>query len=443
MTTSRMWTLAACMAIATGVTVVVFGAEPGVGDASRSGNLSPAMDRAFAVLRPTSVRDGRLYTPFYNHVIGPQAVVEGGAVFCAFQDHEGRPVVMAYDVRRKRWAGPVLVAEFGLGRDGHGNPSLAIDDRGHLHVFYGCHGGPMRHARSAKPHDITAWQEQPSPTPHATYPQTMRMADGTALLFYRAGGHMEPWCVRESRDDCRTWSEPERIVEMRLDPPDRLAAAYCFFFPGVDKTTVHCFWNHKDDNAARVTADRPHPWRPLKYPGLHEAVYRYNVYYLRRDAEGTWRNAAGEAVKLPVSKAEADRRCLVYDSGDEFTFLPLGSRLAVDGADRPYMTIRMGVVDWVTDLYEPKVVRVPPRPLWMNWADGRWQTHVAMPADWPAGVKQEMTAPGPAARGGEEARGWHLFTYRRRLEPELGATVFLYHAQRGFATREGGPALVP
>jgi len=398
----------------------------------------PSLEQAFAMNRPARLGDRRHYSPFYGYVIGPHAVVEQGKVFCAFQNPDGQPIVMAYDVAAGKWSEPVRASTFGLKGDDHGNPSICIDGRGHLHVFYGCHGGPMRHTRSAKPYDITTWQEQPPPTPRATYPQTMRMADGTICLFYRAGGHMEPWSLRTSADDCSTWSEAARIIEMRLDPPDRLAAAYCQFFPGAKQDTIHCFWNHKDDNAARVSDRRPHPWRPLKYKGLHEAVYRYNVYYMHRNAEGIWQNAAGDPVELPISKAEADAKCLVYNSGDEFTFL--GSRQAVDAADRPYFKFGTGVVDWAR--VERRVI-VPPVDKYAQFAEGRWQIHDGMPETWPPEVRRVVESPGPAAYGGPDAAGWSIFCHRSPIEPDAGATVFLYHDERGFATREGGPAKVP
>jgi len=47
--------------------------------------------------------------------------------------------------------------------------------------------------------------------------------------------------------------------------------------------------------------------------------------------------------KLPVSKALADKKCLVCDSGDEFTNTGFP---AVDSKDRPYVRFRYGVGDW-------------------------------------------------------------------------------------------------
>lgn len=404
------------------------------------------LENAFAALAGRKIPDGRLYAPFYLGVIAPHALVAQGTVYCAFQNATGRPIVMAYRAQAKAWDGPVKAAEFGLGGDDdHGNPAIAIDRQGHLHIFYGCHGGPMRHARSAKPYDITAWEEMPPPVRNATYPQAMRLADGTLALFYRAGGHPAPWSLQLSANDGRSWSPAERVIEMRKAPSDPLACAYAYAMPGATGRTIHCFWNHKDDNAARVSAARPHPWRPLKYPGLHEAVYRYNAYYIRRDAEGVWRNAAGEPVALPVSKAEADAKCLAYDSGDEFSFL--GTRLAVDGDDRAYIRFGTGVVDWVRRGREPegaadsKTVIVPPTDRFITFAGGKWQVARELPAEWPADVRRTLSSPGSLAWGEEWPGGnWFITSSRRPTKPGVGCAVFLWHGGAGFATRAGGPA---
>jgi len=401
-------------------------------------DVSARREDAFAAIAAETVKRGyHQYPPFYNNVIAPQAVVAGGRVYCAFQNTKGQPIVMVYDVSRGKWSGPVRASEFGLGRDAHGNPSICIDRRGHLHTFYGCHGGPMRHTRSAKPHNITAWQEQSRPTPKATYPQSMLMANNDIYLFYRAGGHMEPWCLRISKDNGQTWSEPEKIIEMRLEPPDPLAAAYCSFHPGSDGKTVHCFWVHKDDNARRVKANKKHPWRPLKYPGLHEAVYRYNMYYICRDAQGTWRDIAGDRVKLPVSKAFADKKCLVFDSGDEFTNIGCP---AVDSNNHPYVRFRYGVGDWK----KGGTIIVPWRYKFAHYDYGpsKWQVSDGVPQDWPRNVKTILTARGPAAYGDKSQGRWFIFFKHAQLAKDAGSFIFLYNEKTGYAAHKGGPVLV-
>lgn len=400
-------------------------------------NFAETPKDAFAAIGPALVKGNfHQYPPFYGNVISPHAVVAKGKVYCAFQNTKGQPVVMTYDIAKKSWDGPVTASEFGLGKDAHGNPSICIDRRGHIHIFYGCHGRAMRHTRSVRAYDITSWQEQSAPTERATYPQSMRMSDGRILLFYRAGGHMEPWTMRTSSDDCQTWSEPEKIIEMRLAPPDPLAAAYCSFCPGSDGRTVHCFWVHKDDNAARVKGDKKHPWRPLKYKGLHEAVYRYNMYYVYRDSEGTWRNIAGKKVDLPLSKAFADEYCLAYDSGDELT--NIGAPF-VDNQNRPYVRFRTGVGDWK----KGGTIIIPWHYKYACYDRAKWRIYDEVPADWPSDIRKPATAKGSPAYGDQTEGAWFIYYTNDRYNPNSPSSIFLYHETMGYIRRKGGPARLP
>lgn len=405
--------------------------------ASARSDASDKRETAFATIGPALVKGNyHQYPPFYSNVIAPHVVVAEGKVYCAFQNTKGQPVVMAYDTKDGSWAGPVTASEFGLGKDSHGNPSICIDRRGHIHIFYGCHGGRMRYTRSARPYSIAEWQEQPCPTARATYPQSIRMADGGIFLFYRAGGHMEPWSARISKDNGQTWSGQEKVIEMRLAPPDRLAAAYASICPGYEGRTIHCFWVHKDDNAARVRGEREHPWRPLKYKGLHEAVYRYNMYYIYRDTKGTWRNIAGEEVELPVSKAFADKHCIVHDSGDEFTNIGFPF---VDKKNRPYVRFKTGVGDWKAG---GKIIK-PWHGLYAHYDADKWHVSGKVPASWPGEAKAFAAGKGAAAFGPKSQVDWFIYYTNDRYNPDKGSSIFLHNLTTGYASRKGGPARLP
>jgi hypothetical protein len=284
----------------------------------------------------------------------------------------------------------------------------------------------MRHAKSVSPYDHGKLEEQPAPTPRATYPQSMRLADGTMFLFYRAGGHPAPWCVRTSTDDCKTWSKEARVIEMRIKPRHGRAAAYVRFFPGRHGKTVHCVFNYKEDDRGR--------W-PKAYRGLHEAVYRFNIYYIRRDEKGAWHNAQGTPVSLPVSKAEADAKCKVYDSGDLFSY---PNHYAADEKNKPYLRFSTGAKDWRS----PKVF-VPMRTKYACLRDGKWEVTDKLPDDWPASVKGVMQGRGEAAYG-VHANGmlgpwyrdpWFIyFSYR-----PAPTKMYLHSLTHGFAARKGGP----
>ena len=133
---------------------------------------------AFATIGPALVKGNfHQYPPFYSTVIAPHAVVVRGQVYCAFQNTKGQPTVMVYDVTKQAWDGPVYASQFGLGKDAHGNPSICLDRNGYIHIFFGCHGGPMRHARSQRPYDIHSWSEQTPPTSRATKSNTCWMSN--------------------------------------------------------------------------------------------------------------------------------------------------------------------------------------------------------------------------------------------------------------------------
>ena len=161
-----MQNMSVVLAVALAAGLVAFAADEPRTERKRSGDRKTlgrtqragTHEQAFATI------GGARYAAFYGRLIGPHAVVAGERVYCAIQDSRGRPVIDVYDTKAKRWHGPVTASRHGIRRgDSHGNPALCIDRGGHLHVFYGCHGGAMRHTRSVKPHDIGAWKERPSP----------------------------------------------------------------------------------------------------------------------------------------------------------------------------------------------------------------------------------------------------------------------------------------
>jgi hypothetical protein len=195
---------------------------------------------------------------------------------------------------------------------------------------------------------------------------------------------------------------------------------------------MHHFFVHEDDNPTRV---EPHPWRPLKYPGLHEAVYRYNIYYVFRDDQGTWRAGDGTKLSLPLSKPAADRLALVHDTGHEFA---RPRRVVIDGENRPYIRLSEGVSDWKTG----RVV-VPHKTRYAALRDGEWQVTAEVPDEWPRDVQRLINSPGDPVAGVSRPSPWFIFE-KRGLQDQEGAThVSLHHLKNGYAVREQGAAWPP
>ena len=390
---------------------------------------------------------GEGYAPFYIRRSGPSAIVAGDSIFCAFQNSLGQPVVMMFDRPSGQWDGPFTASKNGLGKDMHGSPAMTIDANGYFHLFFGSHSkNALRYVRSRKAWDISEWEEQPQFAERATYPEAFRLAGGQITLAYRAGKHPDPWVTHTSFDNGRTWQPQQRLIEMRLDPERPKACAYARFFPGRDGRTVHCVFNYKEDNHTR--------WLP-QYSKLHAPIHRFNIYYMRRDESGTWRNAKGEVLSLPVTKTIADAKCVVYETRDAYCY---PGQYATDVDDNPYFVFRTGAMNWNRGgpdnvfLGDIPAINADPRTVtpfaeyFTTLRREQWQLNETMPNSWPDDIRQFMSGPGEAAhRYAETGIGLDYDnTWFISFDPNARPTaIFLTSSVTGPATRRGGPARLP
>ena len=397
----------------------------------------PSPDAAVARL------DGKRYFPFYWNSVWPHAVHQGGHVYGVFQNSQGQPFAAAFDKQAGTWDGPHPVSDHGLGRDTHGNPSLWVDPDGHVHVFHGSHNNHQRYSVTTKPGDLTQWEEREPVAPLATYPQVFSIGE-TLHLFFRSGhDHFYPWHHRTSTDRGRTWSRAEEVVDFSRDPIDKYAGSYCYFRPGTDGETFHMFAVYKDDNPRFIAhgVKRENPKKPIKYPGLSEAVYRYNVYHAVGHADGTWTNAAGEPLSLPLTRREANEKCLAINSGDSFAGLQV---IAVDAGNRPYVRATVGVTDWAGS----GETLVPSETVYATVdAQGIWRKFRKPESSWPQPVRERFRrqkysgtyAFNPEA-GMNEARPW-IFNFDF-TGPDKSAYLYLLDGDDAAKPRDGGAMAV-
>lgn len=252
-----------------------------------------------------------VYEDFALH---PEAIYdsESGKTIVAYQGIGMNPFVAAYDQDAKTWDPPVQVGVNPLDSDAHGGPSLVIDNDGYIHVFYGAHGGYLLHARSASPHDPTAWEDlgklsvtqvsgetTRAVNVLATYPQPSLESSGSIRLFYRSfvkDDTYGDWYSVTSTSGVGTWSQPE--VALMGEPGEE--GWYADFVRDEDTNDTYAGFLLRD-LAANQT----------------DYFVRRNVYFMRRDAAtGTWFNAAGESVPDTRTLEYMDQTCLVWDSGD-------------------------------------------------------------------------------------------------------------------------------
>ena len=185
-----------------------------------------------------------------------------------------------YDHRSKSVPKPVVVHDKDGVDDPHDNPSIQIDDAGHLWVFVSGRGRkrPGHIYRSRLPYDIETFEHVSER--EFTYPQPWRIdGHGFALLFTKyTGGRELYWSTRHAGGK---WTEDRKLAGMGGH---------------------YQISNEKDGSV--ITAFNLHP------KGMVDQ--RTNLYFVQTDDHGqTWHNASGEIVNTPLT----DPACsaLVHD----------------------------------------------------------------------------------------------------------------------------------
>jgi len=265
-------------------------------------------DRAYPAPQPFFVKDGPKNAVFGQMANMPQAVRHGRYTFVAYQGPSLDPYVAAWDHESQRWIGPYRAAVNPFKRDSHGAPAIRVDGEGYVHVYYGAYHTPLLHVRSTETLSIRSWTPMPSIGSQVTYPQVVSGPDGDELFYRERTDTGMRWMLRSL--------EPTSAVPAPLTV---LQSENSFdAYPSTRMTpdgTFHVAWVEVD-------------WQAYFSGG---SWARRNLYYLRRDPTGVWRNAAGDEVPLPVDRTSARQSCLVYDT--ESIDPAINTNLPVPGAD--------------------------------------------------------------------------------------------------------------
>ncbi|MBI5393746.1 MAG: BNR-4 repeat-containing protein [Verrucomicrobia bacterium] len=170
--------------------------------------------------------------------------------------------------------------------DAHDNPTIMLDDAGHVWIFSAAHGTsrPSWIHRSKKPYSVDEFEQIMETNFSYTHPWWM---PGKGFLFlhtrYKAGRGLF-WMTSP---DGRTWGEPQSLAHIEM---------------GDYQVTWRC-----GTRLASVFDYHPNP------VGLNE---RSNIYYVETSDHGqTWRTVAGEPLTLPLT--DAKNPALVLDSRAE------------------------------------------------------------------------------------------------------------------------------
>lgn len=274
-----------------------------------------------------------------------------GVTYVAYQGPHEDAYVAAYEHATGNWTGPFLagVSPMGISPDqidkskvdNHGKPALIVDRRGYIHLAFGSHGGDpkygpnplgdpgwgmkgkMTHVVTTHPGDISSWREVDNVSPHSTYNQWVKIANGDLYLFYRHGGHRSDWVYQKSTDDGLTFSAPVSILKHKVS---------------AESPTVHDSWYVWFDNGHGDTITASYVYHPCAHPRHH--AHRQNTYYMQMDTvTGQWSNVQGNPLTLPVTKESADQLTLIEATGD--VRAKRGTTHA-DSAGRPHLIFHVG-----------------------------------------------------------------------------------------------------
>ncbi len=250
-------------------------------------------------------------------------------------------MVSYYDHERGVVPRPTIVHDKQGVNDPHDNPSIAIDEQGHIWVFVSGRGRvrPGFKYRSVKPYDIDAFELVA--TDEFTYPQPWWIeGKGFLLLFTKYTKGRELYFSRS--DDGRTWSPAEKLAGMG--------------------------GHYQVSNQRKGRVITAFNWHPKG-----NVDQRTNLYFAQTEDLGqTWQTVDGKPLELPL----ADTHCpaLVRDFQAEGRMVYVKD-IQFDEQGNPVVLV-------VTSAsYEPGPKGDPRIWTIIHWKDERWQFHEVTRSD--------------------------------------------------------------
>ncbi len=278
--------------------------------------------------------------PFYSDLNKPSAYHSDGRTYVGFHGSGDRwldPLIVAFDHATETLTGPIKIADNPLASadDAHGYPAIMVDDIGYIHAIYGGHGpwngGEQRHSVTTEPGNISEWEHLDNLPSATTYPQWIKLDDGTLFLFQRGPssefGHGADWTYMRSTDHGRNFEEPVAFMagwgqsgEIRTDGPYGSKWGDSWYLniqrsrhpnrPPISITgTYHAcgrFGDNGEDHADTLRVEED--W-----------LSKYNQYYLEMAGDGRFTAVDGTDVtaKLPITKPTVDENLLILDTGSK------------------------------------------------------------------------------------------------------------------------------
>ncbi|WP_298338670.1 BNR-4 repeat-containing protein [uncultured Algibacter sp.] len=282
----------------------------------------------------------------------PAGVYHKGITYVCYQGELEDPYVASYNHTTKEWKGPFKAGVSQMGKDpnrkkkidNHGKPAILIDDAGYIHIAFGGHGGTPEdgenplgnhhygkniHAVSKKPLDISDWETLDNISLFGTYSQFVKMDNGDMYLFYRHGAHRSNWVYQKSTDNGKTFEEPVSFLKhKRRTDIEAEDSWYPWVSKGNGDDIIIAFDYHICRDNKNAQDARGH------------IPERHNLYYMVFNTKTRkWKNVKNEPLEMPLTKEMADRKTLVKEIPNDWTFQGVAD---VDPNGNPHVGVLVG-----------------------------------------------------------------------------------------------------
>lgn len=233
----------------------------------------------------------------------PSSLCYNNKTYVAYQGYDDDIFITQYDHTTSLFYEAKIAVNPENNGDGHGQPAILIDDLGYIHVFYGCHGNPLKYIKSDNPEDITAWTAQSDVIDSATYSNPFQLSNGDMYIFYRGVSY---WSYKKSTDRGQTWGDAVDVISDSM---------HHYLLPKMFNDKIYMSFIYSTGTL----------------------IERYNLYYMVMSSDGVFKDISGNTLTLPKDHEDID--VLVYDSGESYV---QSSILGVDAGGNPFILFAEG-----------------------------------------------------------------------------------------------------
>jgi len=299
-----------------------------------AGNSAPTVAESLPVARVWS-----------GHRVGFCLLTQGDVQYVAYYDRDRRMTIGRRATSATHWQQAKLDSV--LGWDSHNYVTMAVDERGHLHVTGNMHCHPLVYFRSERAGDVASLRRVPAMVgrreTRCTYPRFIRGPKDELIFTYRDGGSGRGARLYNVYDvETATW---RRLLEEPLLDGKGLMNAYPVGPTKGPDGYFHMCW---------VWRDTP------------DCSTNHDLCYARSKDLVHWENVAGEPLDLPMTVET--RAALVDPVPVKGGMINGNTRVGFDSRRRLVVSYHKFDGDGHTQIYNAR------------FEDGRWRIYQA--SDW-------------------------------------------------------------